>query len=250
MNSAATPRGDLWRNLHDDFGSLAVEQRALLKAMQQGDRRLRAACSYNWDSTDDERELSQQGRICLVYRLESGVWKLTEGPNESFKARFEALATRAGIALRPPTGIAALDFWLHSLCCYLRRIESKDFFGRSDIGGFVEDVFQDSATFCSWLEKKALEASASTPMQNTKHGKLRASKTGANDDPEVAKRRSLLRANPGVSAQEMCGIFDRERVPLPSKWQEAGLRSWIEANKKPQYRRRIQVLISKDRQTA
>lgn len=85
---------------------------------------------------------------------------------------------------------------------------------------------------------------------NAASGKPQVSKAGANDDPDVAKRRALVRANPNVSAQEMCEVFDREHVPLPSKWQGTGLRSWIEAYKSLQYRSRIRVLISKDRRTA
>jgi hypothetical protein len=75
-------------------------------------------------------------------------------------------------------------------------------------------------------------------------------KVGSVGDPEVAKRRSLVRANPDISAQEMCEIFDRQHVPLPSKWQAAGFSSWASAYKNSNYRRRISVLISKDRQTA
>jgi hypothetical protein len=66
-------------------------------------------------------------------------------------------------------------------------------------------------------------------------------------NPEVAKRRALVKANPGIDAEEICEIFDREGVPLPSKWLEAGFKIWCVAYKRPGYRAKIDVLISKDR---
>jgi len=159
----AVQEADLWRDYRDAFQSLADEQRAFVRAMQKGDRRLRAYCSYNSDMTPLESQLVEQGLACLLYRLESGTWQLGEGPNEDLKARFEALATRAGIALHTPHDIAARDFWLHHLCLHLRRTGNKGFFGGTDTGGYIEDVCQTSATFCSWLERKALEVQRTSP---------------------------------------------------------------------------------------
>jgi len=68
-------------------------------------------------------------------------------------------------------------------------------------------------------------------------------------DPEVAKRRLLVGSNPGITAQEMCRIFDRCVVPLPPKWQEAGFRLWTAAYRNPKYRSRIDVIIAKDKRT-
>jgi hypothetical protein len=68
-----------------------------------------------------------------------------------------------------------------------------------------------------------------------------------NSDPEVAKRRALVRSNPGLSASEMCEIFDRERVPPPSKYVMAGFKSWLQAYKDSNYKSKIQILVSKDR---
>ena len=75
-------------------------------------------------------------------------------------------------------------------------------------------------------------------------------RAGSSSDPEVAKRRALVKGNRGVPVKEMCEIFDRQRVPLPSKWRVAGLSSWVRAYENPNYRGRIRILISKDRQTA
>jgi hypothetical protein len=78
--------------------------------------------------------------------------------------------------------------------------------------------------------------------QKEKHGGPRR------NDPEVAKRAALVRSNLSISAEEMCEIFDRQKVPLPVKYQAAGFGTWSQAYKNPAYRSRIHTLISKDRQ--
>ncbi len=66
-------------------------------------------------------------------------------------------------------------------------------------------------------------------------------------DPEVAKRRSLVKSNPDVPAEEMCEIFDRQHVPLTIEIGGiGGFRTWPEAYRHPHYRKRIQVLITKE----
>jgi hypothetical protein len=75
-------------------------------------------------------------------------------------------------------------------------------------------------------------------------GKSRKSQV---ENPEVAKRRSIVKSNSTAKADDMCRIFDREKVPLPSKWQEAGFKSWADAYRRSNYRSRIDVLVSKDR---
>jgi len=66
-------------------------------------------------------------------------------------------------------------------------------------------------------------------------------------EPEVAKRVSLVGSNPNAAAKEMCEIFDRDNVPLPAKWLEAGLKTWSQAYRNSDYRSGIHTLISKDR---
>jgi hypothetical protein len=67
------------------------------------------------------------------------------------------------------------------------------------------------------------------------------------EDPEVAKRRALVKLNLGLKTGEMCQLFDREKVPLPRKWSEAGFASWEIACKDKHYRGLIQTVISKDK---
>lgn len=68
-------------------------------------------------------------------------------------------------------------------------------------------------------------------------------------DPDVAKRKLLVKHNVGIKASELCAIFDRECVPVPTKWSAAGFDSWSRAYKNAPYKPRIEVLISKDRRS-
>jgi hypothetical protein len=97
-----------------------------------------------------------------------------------------------------------------------------------------------------------LTASVSTSSYAQNNGKTaqavgRKTNTLHKRDPEVAKRTALVGSNPGTSAQDMCEIFDRESVPLPRKWQEAGLKTWRQAYRDASYHSKIDTLISKDR---
>jgi lambda repressor-like predicted transcriptional regulator len=150
---------DFWRHFQGKFEALADEERTVVLKTHP-DRGLRAYCVYNSDRTTAEAESIRQGVLCLLYRFESGKWSLSDGPNENFKARYEALATRAGIRLCPPRGARPLDFWLHSLCIQLRRTDSPTLFARSDTGGIITSVCESSATFSCWLERNALETSS------------------------------------------------------------------------------------------
>jgi hypothetical protein len=67
-------------------------------------------------------------------------------------------------------------------------------------------------------------------------------------DPEVAKRRALVRSNRDLSTGELCEIFDRGKVPLPTKYVAAGHKSWQKAYEDRNYRSKIQILVSKDKQ--
>ncbi|HVB55856.1 MAG TPA: hypothetical protein VNE63_05405 [Candidatus Acidoferrales bacterium] len=63
-------------------------------------------------------------------------------PTGEFVARFEALATRAALGLEVPKGKALLHFWLESV---------------QGITTSFNDLCEASATFCSHLERHALE---------------------------------------------------------------------------------------------
>ena len=162
---ALAPEDEQWRERRKEFQALADEHWQMVRALVGTNNWLRAFCEYNSDATRDESKFVEKGALCLLYRFESGVWQLSGGPIQDLKVRFETLATRAGLALRPPHGASGFNFWLHHLCCYLRRTQSE-LFGRRDAGpleicrtdfqGEILDVCRASATFCSWLEAKAL----------------------------------------------------------------------------------------------
>ena len=69
---------------------------------------------------------------------------------------------------------------------------------------------------------------------------------GDGTDPDIARRRMLIKANPNASITEVCEILDRQRVPLPYTWPGAGFTSWSEAVRNLRYRARIKLLISRD----
>jgi hypothetical protein len=154
----AVSQSKVWGKFGQKFQRLAEKEEELVRSMRRGDRRLRAACIYDPNDPSIDAELIDQERVSVLYRFGSGTWQLTAGPNENFKARFTALATRAGIALQPGRNIDALDFWLHNLCIYLRRSKSEVFFAGGNRGGYIEDVPLASATFCSWLETREAQS--------------------------------------------------------------------------------------------
>jgi hypothetical protein len=232
---------DLWPHLAGKFEALAKEEIAILLAKRGSDCRLRAYCTYNSDITPNEADLLREGIASLLYRTESATWCLSAGPNEYFKARFEALATRAGTTLGPPRGITAAAYWLHCVCVHLRRTKSPGLFACSDTGGIITSICESSAFLCCWLEKKALESCAIAPMRQVKYRKAERG------DPEVAKRRALVRSNPNVVAHEMCDLLDSHSVELPRRYLEAGFRSWRKAYLSKKHRGGIDTLISKDK---
>ena len=66
-------------------------------------------------------------------------------------------------------------------------------------------------------------------------------------DEEVAKRRAIVASNTGMTARELCEMFDRKQVTLPTQWKDAGIESWTRAYQLKKYRGRVQTMISKDR---
>lgn len=68
------------------------------------------------------------------------------------------------------------------------------------------------------------------------------------DDPEVAKRRSIVKANRPQSAKELCKLFDFHAVCLPRDWQDGfAVKSWVDAYNNQNLKHSIQSLISRDK---
>ena len=278
-------RADQWKDFRNEFEHLATEEVEIVRAKKR-DLYLRAYSTYEehpevfeirkdaawafvlfgstWDQHAEKPKATDKGGenvrgpYCLLKTPEYGVWMLSDGVSENFLERFRTLAARAGVALRAPEGSDPEDAWLHGLFHYLLANRSKLLScAEKGKGGMILRVCEASATFCSRLEREAVTREVrlrqnvnqieSASDQNTASSTLTAAWKPERGDPEVAKRAVLVRSNPNSSAEEMCHILDREKVPLSAKWLDAGLQTWSKAYKNPGYRGRIHTLISKAR---
>jgi hypothetical protein len=106
-----------------------------------------------------ERKKPGQGFFSLLSAPPHGLWDYSDGVSENFQARFRVLAARAGLALGCPNGADAEDFWLRRLYLDLVENNSDQLFAASKEGGMILRVCVASATFCSRLERQALEQS-------------------------------------------------------------------------------------------
>jgi len=135
-----TRRSDVWRSFHLKFKALADAERTEVPD-NAGDRWLRAYVSYQERAS------------------EFGYWQFSRALNETFRARFEVEATRAGVALGVPAGTKPLDFWLHHLFLDLLESKSKLLSAAAEgEGGIIVRVCEASAMYCARLEKRALES--------------------------------------------------------------------------------------------
>jgi hypothetical protein len=94
---------------------------------------------------------------------EFGGW--VAGSTEGLRVGFELLATEAGIALGPPSGVLPKTYWLYRLFADLRTNESSFIRIDNNTGGFIERLFEASAIYCARLEQESLEKSA-MPCEN------------------------------------------------------------------------------------
>jgi hypothetical protein len=136
---AAASKPGLWRDLSNEFALLAKEEREI-----QGIRdrvRLFATGAYKPGDGD------------------IGYWWLTDGPRDSFRARFDGVATRAGMALFSPRGTKPRnyrDYWLHCLCLYLSTNDSAHL-TREDGEHMMHNLPEASEAFAFRLKECALE---------------------------------------------------------------------------------------------
>ncbi|MGC1907702.1 MAG: helix-turn-helix transcriptional regulator [Candidatus Acidiferrum sp.] len=157
------PTQATWRSCADEFKQLADEETRIIRAMKK--ERLLADCDFDSSATFEQ----------------ATTLELRRGPDEYLRVRFEALATKAGIALGCANNRAPLKFWLFKLFLYLSETKSHHLFAptsdvhigddpQSDllkpragenlsrVGGIITNVYEASANFCLWLEKQTLEA--------------------------------------------------------------------------------------------
>jgi hypothetical protein len=83
-------------------------------------------------------------------------------------------------------------------------------------------------------------------IPNNNHHNSQKDQMDGGTDPDIARRRVLVKSNPSVSVTKMCEILDRHRVPLPHTWPGFGFTTWSETHKNLRYRARIKQLISRD----
>jgi hypothetical protein len=162
-----------WQDVHDEFKSLANEQRG----MPENER----LCVYR----DRNPRTGDPGPFSNFFGKppEMGPWTISKGPNRLFRKKFEALATRAGAKLGPPRGSPLSiprppepsSFWVNCLYTYLLGKASPQL-SEADHGREVmKDVCESAAEYCAWLEASAQEAAASGDGRDTTQGNLGAS---------------------------------------------------------------------------
>jgi ribosome-binding protein aMBF1 (putative translation factor) len=157
-------QADCWKDFRKEFEQLTREEqgREIVitkgKALQSMDHLLRASCSYTKHPEVWEKGKPEQGCFCLLETPPHGVWDYSDGVSENFLERFRLCVAKAGRALLDyPKGTDAEDFWLHRLYLDLLKNNSDQLFAASQEGGMIVSVCVASATFCSRLERKALE---------------------------------------------------------------------------------------------
>jgi hypothetical protein len=162
-NGKTSAKPDIWHYFLDEFQALAREEREARAA--QKDRLLRAYCSYEkHPEVVHEYGKPEHGPFCLLQVPECGLWMLSDGLNENFRARFDGLASRAGLELGCSKGVQPLDYWLHKLWLDLRMRRSSYLFAASDEGGVIRYVCEASATFAARLEQESLQLGTSAAV--------------------------------------------------------------------------------------
>ncbi len=106
-----------------------------------------------------QRELGDwfHGDVTYGESGEFGSWSFASSTTESLQARFELLATEAGIALSSPPGTLPHVYWLHRLFVDLRANKSPHIRIYTDDGGIIDRLFEASATYCARLNRQSLE---------------------------------------------------------------------------------------------
>lgn len=151
-------KASTWQGLHIQFDRLGQEELTFVRGKLK-DHFLRAYADYR-----------------TAENPEYGDWTLSEGPNEGFRARFEILATRAGVALGSTQRKQALDCWLHHVFMNLLDRKSKLLVAAAKgEGGIILRACEASAIYCSRLEKRALESGTDDGRENESAAIERAS---------------------------------------------------------------------------
>jgi hypothetical protein len=134
---------DPWKRFHNEFRAL----------MDEEDRVVRQRELRDWF----------HGEVIYQESGEFGSWSFASSATESLQARFELLATEAGIALISPPGTSPQVYWLDRLFADLRGNHSahiRIYDIGNNTGGVIERLFEASATYCVRLDRRSLENAA------------------------------------------------------------------------------------------
>jgi hypothetical protein len=240
VTSTKAGSAQIWHGLHLEFKGLAEEE--LRKdPNNKGDRWLRS-----YVTRDDET-----GEEC----------HLSAGVDEGFRARFEALAAKAGITLGAQVmNMPPLEFWLHALFENLLEHKSRELFAADkESGGIILRVCEASATYCARLEKTALGQPTEGEVQAVQNESPAGQGEGREPQVRVAPKLTyasgikraialLLSITPEASDLQICRHFDEDgMVELPESWTTGDNRSFELAYKDPQHRPKVEKMISKVR---
>jgi len=186
-------KADTWKELAEQFQSLADEEAR--KAPEHVDGYLCAHCDYTDRAEESPGEI-RRGTCCLL-TAPPGQWLYGGGANINLLNRFRSLATRAGVALRCSPGTSREDFWLHRLYVDLIQRKSTFVLGVSSDTDTIRRVCETSATFCSKLEREALESeeteSSGLPGRANQKESVQTQKIVGHEVPALTKAEILGR---------------------------------------------------------
>jgi hypothetical protein len=145
-----------WIRFHSRFTQLANEEQHLVQQIIEARGKISDLYLYAYRASESSR------------------WRFGGGATEDFRERVCTLAVEASIAIGSPKGADREDFWLHRLYLHLRETKSTYLFEQNILqsseenfpkyGGGIRHVCKASVSFCSQLERKARETSASGPV--------------------------------------------------------------------------------------
>jgi hypothetical protein len=184
QSTPITTNAERFARIREDLKRLADEERAL------GDnQRLCAICDYSnppviHDFLSDLQNLEAETQPVILGKPkkrppgvirapENGLWTLSGGLSVDLQERFRTLAAHAGLALGTRKDGDPEGVWLHELYSFLRETYpgflTPKIVNRSSSLRNVDEIHcvcEASATFCSRLEKQALQQAFQTGQQS------------------------------------------------------------------------------------
>jgi len=210
---------------------------------------------------------NRQDRWLRAYPQGRSGFYVSRGLNEDFKARFDVLATRAGVELisqqkgrrSRPQRFDALRVWIRALfqdafrrkSDLLIRFEPQKRYRDSILTG----VCASSATYCARLERDAVEKSAAATKASPRPSRPEQSRA-RHIDPRKELIASLRERHRGALARRICELIDREINLVPARkaalaplesWRRhaPNTRSWVGFYDDTRTRNRVRAYVNK-----